>query len=538
MSIPILRDYQKKIIDDTYSAWKTHQNVSIQLATGGGKTCVFCHIIANHVGKTCVIAHRVEILAQISLTLASYRIPHNLITRDEKIRECIALQMQELNASFISTNSSVYVIGVDTLIRSPHLPWIPYITLIIQDEAHHVLRDNKWGKAAALFPHAKGLYPTATPVRADGRGLGRHADGVVDALITVVSMRELINQGFLTDYTVFSPKSDVQLSHIPISSDGDYNQERLRSAVKRSHIVGDVVLHYQRIAPGKLGLTFAVDIESAATIADAYRQAGIPAEVISGKTNALVRAQLMRRFSTKDILQLVSVDIMGEGVDVPAIEVVTFARPTMSYTVYCQQFGRALRPMPGKEKAIIIDHVDNIVRHGLPDDLRREWSLDRRERQTRKKQDIPLLTTCLSCLRVFEKFQKKCPWCGVKKPIIPTRNIQQVDGDLTELSEALLAELRGEIRRIDSEVRMPSGLSEPAQYAIVKTHKERQAAQYALRELISYFAGYLKHKGWEDSRIYRQFYLMFGIDILTAQTLGAKEANKLAEEIKQCGIIT
>src|SRR5882762_8257373 len=142
-----------------------------------------------------------------------------------------------------------------------------------------MLRDNKWGKVASMFPNARWLGVTATPNRADGRGLGRHADGLFDTMVHAPSMRELIRMGYLTDYRIFTIPSDVDLTDVPISAGGDFSPEPLRKAVHRSHIVGDVVQHYLRIARGKLGVTFAVDVESATQIAAAFNAAGVKAEV-------------------------------------------------------------------------------------------------------------------------------------------------------------------------------------------------------------------------------------------------------------------
>jgi hypothetical protein len=63
----------------------------------------------------------------------------------------------------------------------------------VRDEGHHVLRDNEWGRASALSPNARGLFPTATALRTDGRGLGRHLDGLTDRLVLAPSMRDLID---------------------------------------------------------------------------------------------------------------------------------------------------------------------------------------------------------------------------------------------------------------------------------------------------------------------------------------------------------
>ena len=167
-----------------------------------------------------------------------------------------------------------------------------------------------------------------------------------------------------------------------------------------------MVDHYLRIAKGKLGVTFAVDVEAAGDIATAFKKAGVPAEIVTAKTPDTLRASILRRFRNRELLQLVNVDLFGEGFDLPAIEVVSMARPTQSFSLFAQQFGRALRPMDGKEHAIIIDHVGNVHRHGLPD-APRDWSLDRRERRSSKNVDIVIPTrTCPECAGAYERIRK------------------------------------------------------------------------------------------------------------------------------------
>src|SRR6185437_8496431 len=165
-----------------------------------------------------------------------------------------------------------------------------------------------------------------------------------DTLLVGPSMRDLIKREYLTDYRIFAPPSDLDLSNVNISASGDYSPEPLRTAVHKSKITGDIVAHYLKIASGKQGVTFAVDIKSAADIAAEFRLYGVNAEVISSKTPPLVRQQLMRKFRNRELMQLVNVDILGEGVDVPAIEVISMGRPTHSYCTFAQQFGRSLRP--------------------------------------------------------------------------------------------------------------------------------------------------------------------------------------------------
>lgn len=532
-----LRDYQIKAIADVYAAWeKGHRNVLLQLATGAGKTVTFSHIIANNPKPSVAIAHRVELVSQISLTLARYGIRHTIIAAKGSIREIVALHMQELGKSFYDPQARCVVAGVDTLLRMDFkTPWFKEISLVVQDEGHHPLKANKWGSVAGMFPNAKGLYPTATPLRADGQGLGRWVDGIMDTLITGPSMRDLINMGFLTDYRIFAPPSDLDLSKVSISAGGDFSPPKLRSAVHKSHITGDVVAHYLRFAKGKLGVTFAVDIEAATEIATEFRKNGVAAEVISSKTPDLLRSSIMNRFRKREILQLVNVDLLGEGVDVPAIEVISMARPTQSFSLYSQQFGRALRPLKDKTHAIIIDHVGNVMRHGLPD-APRFWSLERREKRSRSQaEDVIPLRTCLNaeCLAVYPRVKLNCPNCGFYSPPMARSSPEFVDGDLLELDPEVLAMLRGEKDRIDGAPKIPQHLDPIAQRAVANRHHARQEAQTELRQRIAEWAGYWRDtRGKNDSEIYRIFFYVFKIDIMSAQALNRKDSEELKARIE------
>lgn len=533
MSTKILRPYQKTAIDAIEAAWaEGARNVCFVLPTGGGKTVIFSDIIARQSVPCAAIVHRSELVCQMSLALADNSLQHDIIASHATIRNIVAVHHARFGKSFYRAGARTFVASVDTLIKRPHDPRYLQVGLLIQDEAHHVLKDNKWGRAAELFPNARGLYPTATPSRADGKGLGRHADGLFDELIVGASMRDLINQGALCEYRIFAPLCDLDLSSVSIAASGDYSPIQLKTAVKKSHIVGDVVTHYIKHARGLRGITFAAGIESAQEIAQAYHAAGVTAELITGKTDDLVRAHTMSEFRAGRIMQLVNVDILGEGVDVPEVGVVSFARPTESYGLYVQQFGRALRPLAGKTHAIIIDHVGNVMRHGLPD-RPRNWTLSRRDKRKSVAVAVTPIRVCdnPACNAVYPRQKKACPYCGQTVLYIARSAPELVDGDLTELDASVLMQLRGEIARIDAPARPPRHLDAAAQISVVKRHTARQDAQAALRGRIAQWAGCRKAEGLQDVEIQRKFFIDYGIDILTAQTLSVSEAEKLTNSI-------
>ena len=553
----ILRDYQLALKAAIYEQWRGGaRNVLAVLPTGAGKTTVFADVIRDLNCATAAIAHRQELVTQMSVALARAGVRHGVVAPDAVRRLCVSLHMEEVGRSFYDPRALTRVAGVDTLVRVDPAtdPWFAAVRLWVQDEAHHLLTANKWGKASTLFPHAYGLGVTATPMRADGQGLGRVSDGVMDALVEGPSMRETITRGYLTDYRIFAPPSDVVYDDVPVTASGDYSPAKLREAVHRSgRIVGDIVGHYLAIAKGKLGITFAVDVEAAVEIAAAFRKAGVPAEVVSAKTPDHLRVSIMRRFKAREVLQLVNVDLFGEGVDVPACEVVSMARKTESYGLYVQQFGRALRVLVSRElgavwhsitdaqrveaiakstkpKAVIIDHAGNVIRHGLPD-APREWSLERRESKRRGASDAVPLRACPQCTAVYERYLRTCPYCG-HYPEPPARtDPAAVDGDLYELTPETLMALRGEVERIDGLPPNLNSMGAVVARGALNQHHERQAAQMDLRTAMAHMGGAWKAQGHTDAEMQRLFFHRFGLDVMSAQALGRPKAQELTARI-------
>lgn len=531
----ILRPYQNELIDAVFEAWEDDKNtVLVQSHTGSGKTVMLTSIVQQANVPTVIIAHRIELVSQLSLALARAEIQHNIVSPTAAITEIIELHLLNGPRHYFNPTAQVIVASVDTLIRrSP--AWADKIQLVVFDEAAHVLRANKWGKAAAMFPRARGLHVTATPIRADGRGLGREAEGLVDLLIEGPSMRQLITDGYLSEYRIFAPPNALDLSPVKVTASGDYSPDPLRKAVSKAHITGDIVDHFKRHnAPGALGITFAVSVEAAKELAQAYSESDIPAICIHAETGIKERASIMRRFRDGTIQQLVNVDILTEGVDVPAVACVSLARPTASYSLHMQQLGRSLRPSEGKPHAIILDHVGNITKHGLPD-VARAWTLKSQDRKARGTTGAIPLRTCLNptCVAVFERNRDRCPWCSHPIPLPAQRaSPAQVEGNLLELGAPTLAYLNDEIKRIGSAPRIPYGVSGIIASSIIKKHHARQEAQLQLQEAIAEWAGVWHAAGESDAEILRRFWYQFGIDTLSAQTLSRGEALKLIDRIR------
>lgn len=546
-----LRDYQQRLKYDILTAWQTYRSVLAVSPTASGKTVLFSDIISDYQGASVAIAHRQELVSQMSLALARCGVRHGVIAPKKVAKNIVSIHMRKLGRSYYDPTSRVRVAGIDTLIKMPpDDAWLQQVGLAIQDEGHHALRLNKWGKGLALVPNAKLLLVTATPCRADGKGLGTNAAGVADVMVEGPSPQELLDRGYLTPFRIFAPPTaDLNLQNVTTSAGGDFSPDPLREAVHASRsIVGDVVKHYLKHAAGMLGVTFAVDVEAAAELAAEYRRCGVTAEIVTADTPDHLRISILERFERREVMQLVNVDLFGEGFDLPAIEVVSFARPTQSFALFVQQFGRALRLMlpealaavwdtftdaerrahiaaSSKPFAIILDHVGNVERHRGAPVAHREWTLDGNKAQLQT--GVIPVRTCVKCTQVFERFYKRCPYCGFyTEP--PARTAPEfVDGELGELTQEALDAMAREIRAIDYTVTATDGRSG----AIRAAQIERQRAQQELRYALSVWGGWRVHHGESIGLAQRRFFHTFGVDVGTAQTLGAREATELRDKV-------
>lgn len=156
---------------------------------------------------------------------------------------------------------------------------------------------------------------------------------------------------------------------------------------------------------------FAINRMHAESIKERYLKEGIPAELITGDLDSNSRKKMVERFTTGETKVLVSIDVISEGFDLPTIEVVSLLRPTASTSLYLQQVGRGLRVCEGKTHAIILDHVNNYQRHGMPDEVR-EWSLDGGLTKRKRSESSSIaIKRCPKCFFAHAP-ALKCPNCG------------------------------------------------------------------------------------------------------------------------------
>jgi superfamily II DNA or RNA helicase len=223
---------------------------------------------------------------------------------------------------------------------------VPEADLVVLDEAHHYAADE-WKRIPDAYPKATIILLTATPERADGRGLSHLADD----LIVVAQPRELVAKGHLVD----------------CGPDHIYRPDRLQEP---GTLCMPPVEIYQSHGEGGRNVVFAASIDHACKFVADFKLAGIDAALVHGGLDEDVRARALDAFSSGRVRVLVNVFVLTEGWDCPAVDVVTIARNMGSTSMYVQTCGRGLRPSPGKTHLKLFDLAGVSHVHGTPVDDR------------------------------------------------------------------------------------------------------------------------------------------------------------------------
>jgi len=414
-----LRDYQLALIGQAHDLIRAGEtSILLQAPTGSGKTALTAHMLSTAAQRQhhCwFVVHRRELIKQSARTFRAVGIPHGIVA-----------------AGFAGdVRQPVQICSVQTLAQRHKRLRTP--TLIVWDECHHVAAAS-WARIHETYSDAIHIGLSATPERMDGTGLGqwfRH-------LIQGPTVASLIEQGFLAPYRLFAP-SRPDLGGIRTVA-GDYVKNALSAAMDKPSITGDAVAHYRRLAAGRRAVVFCASIEHSQHVVAQFNAGGFRAEHVDGTTDPKVRDAVLQRFEAGETLVLCNVDLFGEGVDIPGIEVAILLRPTQSLSLYLQQVGRALRPAEGKAEALILDHAGNALRHGLPDD-ERQWSLAgaKRKRSAKDPDDVAV-KQCPQCFAVVRTMVQRCACGHVWVP--QGRIVEEQAGELQEVDPAQLRRQR------------------------------------------------------------------------------------------------
>jgi DNA repair protein RadD len=399
MEVVTVRDYQLQTAEDARRALlglppTKPRRVIIQADTGAGKSVIALELVRRCWSRglrALFVARGRELVHQFSRHLESWSIPHGILMRGEW------WNTEPVQVASKST--------FESWVLKRHIIAPPPADLLVIDECHESLARG-WVQLIESYPRATVVGLTATPARADGRGLG----SLYSALVCSAPPSRLIADGYLVPSRVYAPYVPG-LKGVPLSG-SDYQRDALCARMDRPGLVGDVVTHWLELARGRTTIVYASGVSHSLHLMERFRAAGVNAEHLDGTTEAKLRDGIVARLTDGSLNVLCNVGCMVQGVDVPRASCAVLACPTRSYVKFRQACGRIKRPFPGKENALLLDHAGAVYAHGWPDEDV-EWDLSPGSRvQDRNRERKTPLALCQTCKQLVPRGQP-CPGCGV-----------------------------------------------------------------------------------------------------------------------------
>lgn len=322
----------------------------ISAATGVGKTYLAAFDSEKY-KRVLFVAHKEEILRQAANSFQNVRKSddYGFFDGNEKC-----------------TDKSVIFASVATLGKSEYLneTYFPkdYFDYVVIDEFHHAVNDQ-YMRIVEYFKPQFLLGLTATPERMDGRNIYEICDYNVPYEI---SLKDAINKGMLVPfhyYGIFDKTDYSQLHQVR----GKYDDRELNNTYIGNERRYELIYKNYCKYGSKLALGFCCSKEHAKDMAREFCRRGIPSVAVYSDARGEYtedRSIAIQRLMQGEIRVIFSVDMFNEGVDIPAVDMVMFLRPTESPIVFLQQLGRGLRKSMGKEYLNVLDFIGNYEKAG------------------------------------------------------------------------------------------------------------------------------------------------------------------------------
>lgn len=452
--LPTLRPHQQRDLDALRTEVHAGRNPVLVAPCGYGKGTLLSVIVHNatQLGHRVIFAvHGKSLVVDMSERVTKLGIKHGVLLGGERRERW----------------HSVQVASIDTLHRMTHPP---EAALIIIDEAHMALSPT-WRKTLDRYPNARFIGATATPIRLDGKGLGKATGGLFDSMVLGPSEEELISLGNLVGSRVLAPPPPADIGNVKKTA-GEFNSKQLSAVCDKTKLIGDIVGHWRKHGNVKTA-AFGVDQAHAMHITESFRGAGVQWAYVDANTSNDERQRIWKDLDSGSLMGVSSVGCISIGWDHPVVSCLISARPTASLGLWKQMLGRGSRPHPRKTHFLVLDHSGNTHRHapyGMFEDSV-EWSLDGAAVRISEDKKPPAVATCkhshkwpdfrneppkiinglqMPCYATFRAGPKECPYCGMPLKVI-ARKVEVEAGELTEIIRPGSREERIEAARVAAE---------------------------------------------------------------------------------------
>lgn len=322
----------------------------VQAATGVGKTYLAAFDSAKY-ERVLFVAHREEILKQAAISFKNVRHSDDYGFFYGKQKD---------------TDKAVIFASVATLGRNEYLTedfFAPdYFDYVIIDEFHHAVNEQ-YQRIVKYFRPQFLLGLTATPERMDGKNIYEICDYNVPY---VISLKEAINKGMLVPFHYYGIYDETDYSSLHLVK-GRYDEKELNETYIGNTKRYDLIYKYYMKYRSKRALGFCCSRQHAEEMAKEFCKRGIEAVAVYSNADGEFsedRDKAIEKLKKQEIKMIFSVDMFNEGVDIAALDMVMFLRPTESPIVFLQQLGRGLRISKGKEYLTVLDFIGNYEKAG------------------------------------------------------------------------------------------------------------------------------------------------------------------------------
>jgi superfamily II DNA or RNA helicase len=322
----------------------------VQAATGVGKTYLAAFDSAKY-ERVLFVAHREEILKQAAISFKNVRHSDDYGFFYGKQKD---------------TDKAVIFASVATLGRNEYLTedfFAPdYFDYVIIDEFHHAVNEQ-YQRIVKYFRPQFLLGLTATPERMDGKNIYEICDYNVPY---VISLKEAINKGMLVPFHYYGIYDETDYSSLHLVK-GRYDEKELNETYIGNIKRYDLIYKYYMKYRSKRALGFCCSRQHAEEMAKEFCKRGIEAVAVYSNADGAFsedRDKAIEKLKKQEIKMIFSVDMFNEGIDIAALDMVMFLRPTESPIVFLQQLGRGLRISKGKEYLNVLDFIGNYEKAG------------------------------------------------------------------------------------------------------------------------------------------------------------------------------
>ncbi|MHC3460282.1 DEAD/DEAH box helicase [Streptomyces flavovirens] len=347
------RPYQAEALWALGKDLDSHGRAMLILATGLGKTVVGGEVVAAHLRRhpadqVLVVAHAKDLVQQLERALWRHlpkSIPTRLLTGDTRPDNL----------------SGVTCATVGSALPAARFGYRP--ALVMVDEAHHVGEDGQYDELLDVLSDAKQFGVTATPWRGDSHDISHHFGPASFTL----GIEEGMKRGYLAqvDYQLFVDNLDWDV--VRAASEHEYGLGDLNARLflpQRDESIRDELAAAWAATTNPRAIVFCRTVAHAERLAELLRRTPLWSGALALHADLTKRERQSRllAFRNGDVPILTSVDILNEGVDIPDVNILCFARVTHSRRIFVQQLGRGLRLREGKERVTVLDFVSDLRR--------------------------------------------------------------------------------------------------------------------------------------------------------------------------------